>query len=120
MMMRQTAAFQISIDLDDEPLLRWRVLNAAAPYVTAIFANSPVHDGVPTGYRSTRAAGLARSRSARAPGCRGTSDRPVEAYLEFALAAPAMLLPAVGGRHLPVRRLARARASRRWRSGTST
>jgi len=39
MMMRQTAAFQITLDLDDEPLLRWRVLNAAAPYVTAIFAN---------------------------------------------------------------------------------
>ena len=41
-MMRQTAAFQVSIDFDDEPWLRWRVLNAAAPYVVAIFANSAV------------------------------------------------------------------------------
>ena len=55
-MMRQSAAFQIGLDLDDEPWLRWRVLNAAAPYVTAIFANSPLYDGEPTGHRSTRAA----------------------------------------------------------------
>ena len=44
-MMRQTAAFQVALDLDDEPWLRWRVLNAAAPYVVAIFANSPVYAG---------------------------------------------------------------------------
>ena len=54
-MMRQTAAFQISVDFDDEPWLRWRVLNAAAPYVVAIFANSPIYAGEPTGHQSTRA-----------------------------------------------------------------
>ena len=54
-MMRQTASFQVALDLDDEPWLRWRVLNAAAPYVVAIFANSPVYAGVETGCASTRA-----------------------------------------------------------------
>ena len=51
-MMRQTAAFQVSLDFDDEPWLRWRVLNAAAPYVSAIFANSPVYQGGPPGSRA--------------------------------------------------------------------
>ena len=54
-MMRQTAAFQVAVDLDDEPWLRWRVLNAAAPYVVAIFANSPVYAGTDTGCASVRA-----------------------------------------------------------------
>src|ERR687890_763464 len=55
-MMRQTASFQINLDFDEEPWFRWRVLNALAPYVTAIFANSPIYGGTPTGYQSTRAA----------------------------------------------------------------
>ncbi|HEY5941109.1 MAG TPA: glutamate-cysteine ligase family protein, partial [Gemmatimonadales bacterium] len=54
-MMRQTAAFQVSADFDDEPWLRWRVLNAAAPYVVAIFANSPIYAGQLTGHQSARA-----------------------------------------------------------------
>lgn len=121
MMMRQTAAFQLALDLDDEPLLRWRVLNAMAPYVTAIFANSPVHAGAPAGCRSARARvwrGLDPART----GLPWAEDRPVEAYLEFALAAPAMLLPRVGGRHLPFAEwLARARPTlEEWHEHLST
>ncbi|HEX6107664.1 MAG TPA: glutamate-cysteine ligase family protein [Gemmatimonadales bacterium] len=100
LMMRQTAAFQITLDLDDEPALRWRVLNAAAPYVTAIFANSPVHAGQPTGCRSTRAV-VWRALDPARTGIPWAPANPVEAYLDFALAAPAMLLPQVEGRHLP-------------------
>jgi glutamate--cysteine ligase len=100
MMMRQTAAFQLALDLDDEPLLRWRVLNAAAPYVTAIFANSPVHAGATTGFRSTRAQ-VWRTLDGARTGLPWGEPRPVETYLDFALAAPAMLLPVVAGRHLP-------------------
>jgi glutamate--cysteine ligase len=97
-MMRQTAAFQISLDLDDEPLLRWRVLNAAAPYFTAIFANSPVYNGSPTGYRSTRAQ-VWRTLDPARTGLPWDAADPVDAYLDFALAAPAILLPLVGGEH---------------------
>ena len=121
MMMRQTAAFQLTLDLDDEPLLRWRVLNAAAPYVTAIFANSPVYAGRATGCRSTRAQVWRELVPART-GVPWAERRPVEAYLEFALAAPAMLLPAVGGRHLPFGDwLERARPTMdEWREHLST
>ncbi|HYC33540.1 MAG TPA: glutamate-cysteine ligase family protein, partial [Gemmatimonadales bacterium] len=99
MMMRQTAAFQIGIDLDDEPLARWRVLNAAAPCFVAIFANSPLHEGVPTGCHSTRAQAW-RALDPLRTGLPWDGERPIESYLEFALAAPALLLPATRGRHL--------------------
>ncbi len=100
MMMRQTAAFQVSLDLDDEPLLRWRALNAVAPYVAAMFANSPVYANVPTGHPSTRAQ-VWRALDPARTGLPWDSLAPVEAYLEFALAAPAILLPTVDGVHRP-------------------
>jgi glutamate--cysteine ligase len=99
-MMRQTAAFQVSVDFDDEPWLRWQVLNAAAPYVVAIFANSPVYAGQATGLQSTRA-DVWRTLDPTHTGLPYDSNRPVEAYLEFALAAPAMLLPTVEGEARP-------------------
>jgi glutamate--cysteine ligase len=108
-MMRQTAAFQISIDFDDEPWLRWRVLNAAAPYVVAMFANSPVYAGQTTGLQSTRA-DVWRTLDPTRTGLPYDAESPVEAYLDFALTAPALLLPTVEGDHRPFDEwLARAR-----------
>jgi glutamate--cysteine ligase len=99
-MMRQTAAFQVSLDLDDEPRLRWSVSNAAAPYVTAIFANSPVYAGSVTGCRSTRAQ-VWRALDPARTGLPWNETAPVNAYLDFALRAPAILLPQVQGEHRP-------------------
>jgi glutamate--cysteine ligase len=44
-MMRQTASVQISLDFDDEPWLRWRLLNSLAPFLTAMLeiAGPPAH-----------------------------------------------------------------------------
>lgn len=90
-MMRQTAAIQVSIDFGAEPLLAWRVLNAMAPYVTAIFANSPVYRGEPTGHRSYRAQ-IWRELDGGRTGAFACADDPVAEYLDFALAAPAILI----------------------------
>lgn len=98
-MMRQTAAFQVTVDFDDEPWLRWRVLNAAAPYVVAIFANSPVYAGERTGHQSARADAWRRLDPART-GLPYSEDDPVQAYLDFALNAPAIMLPTLDGEHL--------------------
>jgi glutamate--cysteine ligase len=89
-MMRQTASMQVSVDFGAEPLLAWRVLNAMAPYVTAIFASSPVYRGEPTGHRSWRAR-IWRELDGGRTGCFACDD-PVGEYLDFALAAPAILL----------------------------
>lgn len=98
-MMRQTASFQINLDFDDEPWLRWRVLNAAAPYMVAIFANSSVYAGADTGCRSARAQ-VWRALDPARTGLPYAQQAPVEAYLDFALQAPALLLPTLGGEHL--------------------
>jgi glutamate--cysteine ligase len=99
-MMRQTAAFQVSVDFDDEPWLRWRVLNAATPYVVAIFANSPMYAAERTGHQSARADVWRKVDPVRT-GIPYDERAPVQAYLDFALGAPAILLPDVGGEHLP-------------------
>ena len=99
-MMRQTASFQVSLDLDDDPWARWRVLNAAAPYFTAIFANSPVYDGAETGWVSNRARAWRELDVART-GLPWDGRDPLGAYLAFALEAPAIMLPTVNGEHRP-------------------
>ena len=88
-MMRQTAAMQISVDFGADPLPRWRVLNALAPWITAVFASSPVHHGVATGERSVRAR-IWRELDGGRTGIFPCRD-PVEEYLEFALRAPSIL-----------------------------
>lgn len=99
-MMRQTAAFQISVDFDDEPRLRWRLLNAAAPFATAIFANSAVYAGRYTRHRCFRAH-CWRTLDPRRTGLPYDAERPTDAYLDFALDAPAILFPTVEGECLP-------------------
>lgn len=100
LMMRQTAAFQVSVDFDDEPWLRWRVLNAATPYVVAIFANSPIYAGERTGHQSARAH-VWRMLDPSRTGIPYDERSPVQAYLDFALAAPAILFPTLDGEHRP-------------------
>jgi glutamate--cysteine ligase len=90
-MMRQTAAFQASIDLGARPLDTWRVLNAAAPVLVAIFASSPVYRGRATGDRSFRAR-VWRELDGGRTGLLPCGDDPVAEYLDFALRAPAILL----------------------------
>ncbi len=88
-MMRQTAAFHLNLDFENEPLERWRVLNAAAPYLVAIFANSPWYAGSATGHRSFRAH-LWRELDPSRTGIFSAKDPPRE-YLDFCLGAPAIL-----------------------------
>jgi glutamate--cysteine ligase len=90
-MMRQTASIQICLDAGDQPLARWRLLNALAPYVVAMFANSPMAEGEPTGYQSTRRriwGALDPSRTGIFPG----DGDPVRQYADFACGASAILL----------------------------
>jgi glutamate--cysteine ligase len=97
-MMRQTASFQVNLDFPAQPWLAWRVLNAMAPYVSAIFANSPLYQRRPSGFQSTRAA-IWRAVDSRRTGIAFDRANPVEAYRQFALDAPVMLLPQVDGRY---------------------
>ena len=90
-MMRQTASFQVCFDVGDGETgqRRWRMLNAAAPYVVAIFANSPRYNGMLGALQSVRAECWRRLDPIRTGVVRG--DDPVSSYLAFALRAPDMM-----------------------------
>ncbi|HEY5062654.1 MAG TPA: glutamate-cysteine ligase family protein [Gemmatimonadaceae bacterium] len=89
-MMRQTAAIQVSLERGAEPASRWRLLNDLAPYVTAIFANSPRYLGVETGHVSYRAH-CWRMLDPLRTGVAARDADPATAYARFALDAPDML-----------------------------
>ena len=99
-MMRQTASFQLNLDWGVEPLLPWRLMNAAAPYITAIFANSSTYAGQETGFRSYRAE-VWRELDPERTGVLGTRSAAIDEYLDFALGARAMLAPSPEGEYLP-------------------
>jgi glutamate--cysteine ligase len=89
-MMRQTASLQINVETGPHPYERWKLLNALAPYVTAIFANSPAHAGNPSGHRSYRAH-LWRTLDTTRTGVPAATEDPAGTYLRFALGAGAMM-----------------------------
>ncbi|HEX6408040.1 MAG TPA: glutamate-cysteine ligase family protein [Gemmatimonadales bacterium] len=97
-MMRQTASFQVNLDFPDQPWLAWRVLNAMAPFVSAILANSPLYQRRPAGFQSSRAA-VWRAVDPQRTGIAYDRANPIEAYCRFALDAPVMLFPMVNGRY---------------------
>jgi glutamate--cysteine ligase len=103
-MMRQTASLQVNLDWADDLALHWRVLNAAAPFLNATFANSPCYAGSDTGSRSFRGlvwADLDPLRTGMPAGAGPGVDQAAAAYLHFALAAPTLLKHDADGAPLP-------------------
>jgi len=97
-MMRQTATLHVNLDMDDGVPERWRLLNAIAPVLLAMFANSPRYEGTATGYRSYRGETWRTLDWSRT----GLADRggdPVTDYLQFALDARVILLDPVEGEY---------------------
>lgn len=101
-MMRQTASVQVNVDPAGDAAATWRMLNAGAPYLTAIFANSPVHAGALTGCASYRAETWRHLDPARTGILRCSGDTAAE-YAAFALEAPVIFRKTPEGRHLPLR-----------------
>lgn len=99
-MMRQTASFQVCVDGGPTPMRTWRALNALAPYVVAMFANSPRYGGRATGHRSFRRE-IWATLDPRRTGLLGRRENAVEEYLDFALNAPAFLIGPMGERAAP-------------------
>jgi glutamate--cysteine ligase len=108
LMMCSTASVQICLDAGDEGpgwagfRWRWRLLHAIGPILMAAFANSPLHRGRPTGWKSFRQAIWARldPTRTRAPAeaepavgrqpVRPPAADPRSAWVEYALAAQVM------------------------------
>jgi glutamate--cysteine ligase len=101
-MMRQTAAYQVSLDRGADPGAEWRLLNALAPYAVATFANSPRYAGADTGHQSYRAHTWRTLDPTRTGVFRGGDGDPAAEYLAFALRARTILDPS----HAPFGELA--------------
>jgi glutamate--cysteine ligase len=101
-MMRQTAAMQVTLDAGEDPVGLWRFLSAAAPYVTAIFANSPCEgsedrEEVEGTVQSVRALMWRHLDAARTGLPAALSLDPGADYAAFALRAPSILRRGVDG-----------------------
>jgi glutamate--cysteine ligase len=81
-MMCSTASVQVCVDAGlegDGPAAyryRWRLLHALGPVLVAAFANSPLREGRPTGWKSTRQAVWARLDPGRTRAPAGAEPRP--------------------------------------------
>lgn len=95
-MMRQTASLQLSIDVPTADVADcWRLLNALAPYVVGIFANSSRYGGTDTRDASHRAR-LWRELDRSRTGLLAAGADPAAEYADFALDAFAFLVPDAG------------------------
>jgi glutamate--cysteine ligase len=90
-MMTSTAALQVNLDIgaDDEAAgRRWRLLHTVGPTMVAVFANSPVHAGRDTGWKSGRQRVWQRLDRERTTMPAGTD--PASAWARYALDAHLM------------------------------
>jgi glutamate--cysteine ligase len=103
-MMCNTAAVQVNLDIGaaDAVGRRWRLVHALGPVLVACFANSPLADGRPTGWCSTRMAtwlGIDPSRTAPVSQGEGWAD----AWVDYAMAARVMLIRRDSDDFVPIR-----------------
>jgi len=111
-MMLQTGSLHINLDLGNDHTIRIKRILAAnllVPFVTAIFAHSPVIEGKTTGHKSYRSF-LWQHLDARRTGILPMQqlsktlreENLIDTYMEFALKAPLMYISALGDQVLPL------------------
>jgi glutamate--cysteine ligase len=102
-MMKRTAGIQVNFDYASEAdaAAKFRALMAHSAVITALFANSPLSGGEPTGQMSTRAAIWLETDPARCGLLElAFQDRPFfPAYLDYALDVPCMFVVRDGHWH---------------------
>jgi glutamate--cysteine ligase len=99
-MMCRTAALQINVDIgaDHEAERRWRLAHLVGPVLSAAFASSPVAEGRPSGWASTRLATWLAIDPTRTAAVGGGRD----AFVSYALDANVMLVRR-DGQFVPMR-----------------
>jgi ergothioneine biosynthesis glutamate--cysteine ligase EgtA len=100
-MMCGTASVQVCVDAGDEGegqsgyRSRWQLLHTIGPVLVSAFANSPLRDGRPTGWRSARQQVWAhldpgRTRAPETDAVRAAEVDPRDAWAKYALDAEVM------------------------------
>lgn len=94
-MMRETAGIQGCFDFESEEdaIRKFRIANKLTPFMTAMFANSPIRGGVETGYKSFRALSWLNTDNDRC-GFVGQIDDSFtfEDYIDYVLQSPMIFI----------------------------
>ena len=94
-MMRETAGIQGTFDFQDEEdaMRKFKTANKLVPFVTAMFANSPIRGGVETGYKTFRALSWLNTDNDRCGFCGKMSDDfSFEKYVDNVLKSPIIFI----------------------------
>ena len=94
-MMRETAGIQCCIDFESEEdaMRKFKIANKLVPFMTAMFANSPIRGGVETGYKTFRALSWLNTDNDRC-GFVGQIDNnfSFEDYVDYVLDSPMIFI----------------------------
>ena len=94
-MMRETAGIQCCIDFESEEdaVRKFKIANKLTPFMTAMFANSPIRGGVETGYKSFRALSWLNTDNDRCGFVGQIDDKfSFEEYVDYVLETPMIFI----------------------------
>ena len=94
-MMRETAGIQCCIDFESEEdaMRKFKLANKLSPFMTAMFANSPIRGSVDTGYKSFRALSWLNTDNDRCGFCGKISEEfSFEEYIDCVLKTPMIFI----------------------------
>lgn len=94
-MMRETAGIQCCIDFssEEDAMRKYKLANKLTPFMTAMFANSPIRGGVDTGYKSFRALSWLNTDNDRCGFAGKISEEfSFEDYIDYVLKTPMIFI----------------------------
>lgn len=97
-MMRETAGIQCCIDFssEEDATKKFKIANKLSPFMTAMFANSPIRGGVETGYKSFRALSWLNTDNDRCGFVGQIDDFSFEEYVDYLLETPMIFVNRAG------------------------
>ena len=94
-MMRETAGIQGCFDFESEEdaVEKFKIANKLTPFMTAMFANSPIRGGAETGYKTFRALSWLNTDNERCGfACNLDEDFSFEKYIDNVIQSPVIFL----------------------------
>ncbi|MBE7709683.1 MAG: hypothetical protein E7Z93_04455 [Cyanobacteria bacterium SIG32] len=94
-MMRETAGIQGCFDFENEEdaVRKFKIANKLSPFITAMYANSPIRGGVETGYKSFRALSWLNTDNDRCGfACNLDDNFSFEKYIDKVIQSPVIFI----------------------------
>jgi len=94
-MMRESAGIQVCFDFssEEDAIRKYQIANKLSPFMTAMFANSPIRGGVDTGYKTFRALSWLNTDNDRCGFAGNMSNKfSFEEYISYVLKSPMIFI----------------------------